>query len=76
MLPIRMRVLLIQKQASISTLMLGSYCRMSLQKQYTIYCEGVYFLFGRCRVSAPVGVNREWRALVCRPEVAHPFGMQ
>jgi len=48
---------------------------MSLQKQCTIYCEGVYFLFGRCGVSAPVGVNREWRALVCQPEVAHPFGM-
>jgi len=58
MLPIRLRVLLIQKQASISTLCWCSYCRMSLQKQYTIYCEGVYFLFERCGVSAPVRVNR------------------
>jgi hypothetical protein len=49
---------------------------MSLQKQYTIYCEGIYCLFGRSGVSAPVGVNREWRALVCRPEVAHLFGKQ
>jgi hypothetical protein len=34
-----------------------SYCRMSLQQQYTIHCKGLTFLFGRSGVSAPVVVN-------------------
>ena len=75
MLPIGMKVLLIQKQQALAHCQC-SYCRMSLQKQYTLCCERVYFLFGIYGVSAPVGVNREWRTLVCRLVEVHPFGMQ
>jgi hypothetical protein len=38
--------------------------------------QGVYFLFGRSGVGAPVGVNRDWRALVSRLEEAYSSGME